>query len=1034
MRLTTLGGLALDGSAFTRPKPLLLLAFLALEGPREKRHVAELFWPDAKNATRSLNVALTQLRNGAPGTVQAEERTLTATVPSDARSFLEAIEAGALDDAEGAYRGAFLRGVHVAAGVELEEWLFGTREFLAAHARAVLLERAEADAADGHPREAAARAERAWTLPGAAYPEPRDLERIHTLLLAGEHPRAREVRSEAKEFGAALPDSPAAARHALAHRIGTATAGRITAVSDGAAPFVGRTHEARTLVDALRDGERLLSLLGPPGVGKTRLARHCATRLARSDAFDEIHVVSLEAARDEQQMLRTISAALRPDAEPAQNVPQLAGAIGEGRVLLVLDNFEQLAEAAGDLADLLASCANLQLLVTSRERLHVQEEQAHIVNGLPLPAAPVTPAEAPGYGAVRLFVERARRAHPGFTLDEATLPDVLDVCRLVDGLPLGLELAAAWLRMMPVAGVATELARNLDLLESRGRDVPERHRSLRNAFDGSWALLSSEERAVFTCLAVFRGGFRREAAQAVAGATLPVLASLVDKSLVQPDPPDRYRLHPLLAQVGRERLSLRADAEDCAHRHAEHFLALAETAPPHLTGPDPGPWLRRLDAEHTDLHVALDWLEAHDLPRAMRFASALWRYWIVRGHNREGRERLERLVTARGAEAPTPVRATLLQALGTLTFQTGDFARAGPHVEEALAIARTHGDEPRAASILNGLAWIEVHLGETRKGLRHGTEALSLNRRLGDVRGVALAQNELGFRAVFLGDFAVAREHLAESLRTFEELGDERGVAHLRTNLALVHVPLGAFEEAQRLLDASLATLTRIGDKQLRVWCLYQRACCALAEGRHADADVALREALPLAEEVGNRELLGAVHTATADLRAETDAHDLAAASLAQARAAWRSAGYPWMWALTHRVAAHAADLRGDVADARSELCDALALSERIEDRYGLALGLEQAALLDVADAPQQAARLLGASEALRSALRAPVPPRTTRRLRDGMDVLQRQLDAKALASARQGGRAADAHELASAWRASWQREPPRAHPSGNRP
>lgn len=1010
MRLSTLGGLRLDGSEFTRPKPLLLLTYLALEGPRHKPHLAELFWPRAKSPSRSLNVAVTQLRQGAPGCVEVEGARVETPLATDAQAFVERLEAGDLAGAEESYRGPFLAGVRVPWGVELEEWVLRTREFLAGHAREALLGRAEVDAAAGCFREAAARAERAFSLVGADVPEPGELARIHDLLRAGNSARSEHVRKEAEAFDVELARSPADARRRVRERVGVADEVQVASGGLPHAPssFVGRQQEAGALIDALRAGHRLVSVLGPPGVGKTRLALHCARQLERSGDFDDVCFVGLGSVRGERQMLRAMAAALRTEEGTLDgSVEQVARLVGDRSVLLLLDEAEHLVPDAGRLAELATLCPNLHLLITSRERLNLRVERGQLVPGLAVPPSSVPVEEARAFAAVELFVQRAGRARPGFVLDEASLPAVVEICRLVDGLPLGLEIAAAWLRMMPLRAIADELAGGLDLLETSLRDVPERHRSVRAAIAASWHLLGPRERSVLARLGVFRGGFTRDAAAAVAGATISSLAALVDASLVRWEAPDRYGLHPLVAQYARERLAEDPGARSCRRRHAEHYFALAGRAEPHLTGSEPTPWLRRLESEHDNLRTALDHLRGHDVEGAMRLAEALWRFWIIRGHNGEGREVLTRLVDAAAAHPGSGLRARLLRALGTLTFQSGDFVRAEPVLEEALRVARTHADERELATTLTTLGWVTVHLGRTRAGRAHCLRALRLHRRLGNRRGIALAHNDLGFRSLFLGSLCEARDHLRTSLRTFQALDDERGVAHLSTNLGLVQARMGRYPEAAILLERAHRSLARMGDRQLLVWTLYQRASLALERGHADKAGVDLHEALPLARDVGNRELLGAVLTASADVAQEAARPEEGEPCLEEARRIWRTAGYPWMWALTQRVAARVAVARDRPEAARCALRESLGLARSIGDRLGIAEDAEALAWLAADDEPATAARLASVADALRDEVVAPRPPRFAERQARRMEAAREALGGDRFARTWRAGREA---------------------------
>ena len=616
MRLQTLNGLRLEGADFHRPKPLLLLAYLAVEGAKDRRHLAELFWPEASEPSTSLRVALGQLRKGATGVLNDDGERVALGLETDVTALFEAVREGRFELLPGLYSGVFLEGFVLPDwGAELEEWVYATREFLASQVRGGLVRLAESEAERGHFLEAAKYAATAYQLRGAAPLEPDDLGRLHVLLTAGDHPLASAVQREAREFGLEflIDSSKAKKRFAQSLEITDATHAIQHNLPVSKTSFIGRDLELVEIGNALSSDEvRLVTLLGPGGIGKTRLALQAAHDQLQESHFEKgVFFVALENLTAGDQVLRAVAAALSlklaGNTDPLEVIQKF---IAQKSILIVLDNFEQLTSEVELVSRLLETCPNLVLLVTSRERLQLEEEFVLPILGVPVPAQDSLLADAELSDAVRLFVQRTKRARLDFALSETDLPAVLEVCRLVEGSPLGIELAAALVKMLPLPEIASEIARNLDVLETRTRNTKEGHRSLRVVFEQSWQRLSSREQAVFAQLAVFQSGFTREAASEVAGATIPVLGTLVDRSLLRVNADGRYDRHVLVHQYATQKLELMMDVQIIRERHAKCFLILAQMADPELYGASKAIWLVRLALEHENLRTALDWAEA----------------------------------------------------------------------------------------------------------------------------------------------------------------------------------------------------------------------------------------------------------------------------------------------------------------------------------------------------------------------------------------------------------------------------------------
>jgi len=462
-------------------------------------------------------------------------------------------------------------------------------------------------------------------------------------------------------------------------------------------------------------------------------------------------------------------------------------------MLLLFDNFEQVVEAAADVAALLAACPHLDLLVTSRERLHVTGEHEY-------PVPPLVHEEG-----VDFFVARARAVQPAFVADAA----VSEICRRLDELPLALELAAARVKVLSSAQILARLEQRLPLLTGGARDLPERQRTLRAAIDWSHELLTPEERRLFARLAVFRGGCTLEGAEEVAGADLDLLQSLVDKSLLR-HTDERFWMLETIREFATERLEASGEAEELRSRHAEHFLALAEEGEPSLRRYSTE-WHDRLEPEHDNLRAALDRLEAAgETQLALRLAGAVWWFWDARNYLVEGRRRLESLL--RADEHPTAARARALNGAGEMAINAGDGAAARLWADEALALHRQFGD-----------AW-----------------------------GSAYSAQLLGHVSLDQGDFKAAQPLIEESVRLFREVGDQHHNLFATHLLAWSCYRLGDLERARALYEDNLRRARAAANRNIEALSLgVLAAYFAVEEGRFEDALAMLTEAYRINRDLG---------------------------------------------------------------------------------------------------------------------------------------------------------------------------------------
>lgn len=592
-------------------------------------------------------------------------------------------------------------------------------------------------------------------------------------------------------------------------------------------PLIGRAADlAAVQATLLRDDVRLVTLVGPPGVGRTRLAVAAAAQVAGAFA-DGVAFVDLAPVGDPQRLVSAVVQGLAARERPRRpTLDLLAAALRRRRMLLVLDNFEHLLPARTQVGALLEACPGLKALVTSRAALRVSWEHRLPVHPLPVPDPQRLPeaarlVECP---AVELFVDRARAVRPEFILDDRNAPAVAEICRRLDGLPLAIELAAARINVLPPQSILDRLHRQLDLLTAGPTDLPERHRTLRGALAWSYALLASNEQTVLRWLGVFVGGVTLEAAEAVGGVMPPdapplleALAALVNNGLLreEPEPDGRPRFHMLqtIAAFALEQLRSQGEESDIRRRHAAHFLSLADQAETQLTGLAQGEWLDRLERDHDNLRAALQHaLDAGELEAGLRAAAALARFWERRGYASEGRAWLDQILTRQVLAAP-PLVAKALNASGNLARIEGDYAAARARYEDALALAREQADTRRIAVTLNNLGAVAKEQGDYPTAGRYYGESLALKRELDDRWGIALTLSNLGVVSNAQGDHTRARGFLGESLALFRELQDRWGIALTTNNLGTTAVHHGHLERAAALYADSLAIRRELKDR-----------------------------------------------------------------------------------------------------------------------------------------------------------------------------------------------------------------------------
>ena len=630
--------------------------------------------------------------------------------------------------------------------------------------------------------------------------------------------------------------------------------------------FIGREKEIAEIKQATRE-YRLVTLTGPGGSGKTRLALQVAAEMI-DDFRAGVFFVALEPIIDAKLVASTIAHLLGLTETAGRSIlDNLKDYLQNKSLLLLLDNFEQVIAAAPLVAELLAACSELKILVTSREGLHISGEREYPVPPLPLPdLTPLPSAESLlGYAAVDLFIKRAQAVKPDFRITSDNAQAVAEICYRLDGLPLAIELAAARIKVLPPRAMLARLENRLEFLTGGRRDLPARQQTLRNAIAWSYDLLDENEQTLFRQLSVFAGGCTVDAINAVAGdhseqiSILDQLESLLDKSFLREvedtNGQPRFVMLELLREFGSEQLQARGEQATIRHRHANFFLGLAEQAEASLESAEQVEWMDHLEQEHDNLRTALEWSKTAEGMEeiCLRLAGALGYFWEMRGYFNEGREQLSAVLSAKAAQGQTAARATLLARAAELAYRQSDYPATTSLAEESLAIHRKLGDKQGIASTLIKLGNAATERGSYVSASRSLEEALAIWRERKDKHGTARALISLGWAALRSGDAQLAHTRLEEALALSRELGDARSMGFELSGLGEVALRQGDYVRATQLMQESLELRKQLGNKWGVGVSLGMLGWVAMRERDWDRAIARLGESLQVRQEIGDK-------------------------------------------------------------------------------------------------------------------------------------------------------------------------------------
>jgi predicted ATPase/DNA-binding SARP family transcriptional activator len=979
----TLGGEPVTD--FATDKARALLAYLAVEAehPHRREVLARLLWPDESEhkARQNLRQALSHLRQALSDQDEiapflwVSRQTIQFNLDSDhwldVTAFITLAETckehrhrrlenclpcmRRLEQMVELYRGDFLEQFFLSDSSVFEEWALLRREWLRRQTVEALSHLASYYERRGDYERARHFAWRQVAL--EPWREEAHRQLMQLLALDGQRSAALAQykacrRALAEELGVEPADETVALYERIQVEENLHPSVLPHNLSPSSFPFVGREEELTELADILANPDcRLVTLIGPGGIGKTRLALQAAADHIGAFAHG-VYFIPLASVNSADLLVSTMADIFDlPFYDRQDPKEQLLNYLREKEVLLVLDNIEHLlfpsapsarggnGGGAGLLVEMVRRAPGVVLLITSRERMNLPEERVYLVEGLTYPQDHLAP-NLEAYSAIALFQQCVRRAARRFSLDEAETSSMVRICQLVEGMPLGIELATAWVPVRSCREIAQEIEHNFDILTTRLRNVPERHQSIRATFEHSWGLLSPEERAVFTKLSVFRGGFRREAAEQVAGASSLVLSALVDKSLLRRSFSGRYHVHQLLRQYASERVRRRTELEAL---HSGYYAALLEGQEGALKGKNQREALEIINAEIDNVRSAWRWAstqlsseqnETLAMAVIQQSLESLYLFYALRDRYQEGVKIFSQAVAALDTDMPVGEKGLLLGKLLARQGKCCEFTehsdKARQLFERSLAIFDRLGAWRETALPLHGLGYMAHIKGEYEQAEQYLEKSLDVYQRTGNRWGVANAFNNLCLVARRQGAFSRAKEHCQESLSIRRGSGDQKGIASSLSNLGLVHCALGEYIEAKEILQEALQ-ICRQFDYRIGIANALAGLCQAAFRLEKIEAAEQFgQECLALYQDIGDRWGVAIAYNNLGHMAMESGDYAKAKRLFQEGIATYRQIGIKSGLANTLGNLGEVCHSLGEFTEAREHLYEALQIAQEI--------------------------------------------------------------------------------------------------------
>lgn len=766
-------------------------------------------------------------------------------------------------------------------------------------------------------------------------------------------------------------------------------------------PFIGRHEELEIIINRLQDAScHLLTLVGPGGIGKTRLALQAAK--LQLDSFEHgVYFVPLLSIDSNEFLFSSIADSIGLSFYTGETPQaQLLSFLQSKQILLVIDNFEHLIQEVGLLVEILQSAPQVKMIVTSRERLNLRGEWVFQVRGMPVPTQSQSQNagrangnnaadNAETYSSVQLFIESARRVHAEVMLTEADKPYVVQICQLVEGIPLGIELAAAWVKMLSCEEIAKEIEQNYEFLATSLRDMPERHRSLQAVFDYSWEMLSEKERQAMGRLSVFQGGFKRDAAVQVAGTSLITLSALVDKSFLQRNTPAnssdisesevRYEMHDMLRQFAAEKISehtgriidgqfVSLDQEQAQTKHSNYYAEFLFQRKDLLRGERQKETLEEIGEEIENIRAAWQWAIKHEEVQIIgKCLVALFYFYDIRGWVQEGmeafREAVNKLWEIQAANPDKVDPLIFAQAMvrcGRLYHLLGQYDRAKDLIKEGQALFKSQNDQRGVAISINYRGKIAYRLGDYIEANEFCQESLTICRQIDYRWGMVSALETLGTASEGLGEYKEAKGRFQEGLQICREINDRRGIATLLNGLGHVEWRLGELDQASKLCRESLEIYREIGDRRGMSLAFKNLGNVASNVNDYDLAEQQYKRGLALAREIGYQWGVAALLNNLGNLAWEQGRFEDAKKYCQDSLDSWKQLGDQWGIGGSLETLGSVALERGEWAEAKTNFKDALEIGIEIQSpplSLGVLIGM--AKLLSVEGNTQPALEIL---------------------------------------------------------------------------